>query len=85
MRRRKAAPPRFIWKSPRELTVADRGKGAPRPLFLDQTPRNFFETAPLPYLRVEMTGPPLSEGLDLPLIKTVKGSPSFLPLKIVRL
>ena len=47
-----------------------RGAQAP-PLFLDQTEarrakKNFFEDHP-PYLRVWMTGPPLSEGLDLPL------------------
>ena len=47
MRRRKASPPRFIWKSPRELTVADPGEGAP-PLFLDQTPKKIFGDRPPP-------------------------------------
>ena len=45
MRRRKASPPLIIWKSPRELTVADPGKGAP-PYFLTKRRENFFETAP---------------------------------------
>ena len=43
------------------------------PLVLDQNEAQmaeniFFETAPPPYLRVWMTGPPLSEGLDPPLL-----------------
>ena len=46
----------------------------PRPLFLDQTEaqraeKNFFGDRPPPlfYLRVWMTPPSLSQGLDLPL------------------
>ena len=62
------------------LPVADPGEGpgraCPPPLFLDQTEarrgeKNCFgdQTRP-PYLWVLMTGPALSEGLDLSLIAT---------------
>ena len=58
--------------------VADPGEGpgGGGPLFLDQTeaPRAekncFGDQTPSPYLWVLMTGPALSEGLDLPLIAT---------------
>ena len=54
--------------------VADPGEGPGGPcprLFLDQNEarrgeKHFFEAVP-PYVRVWMTAPPLSEGLDPPL------------------
>ena len=52
----------------------DKGMGpATPPLFLDQTAgpkslkNNCFRPGPFPYLRVWMTVPPLSEGVDPPL------------------
>ena len=54
--------------------MVDPGEGTAPPLFLDQTETRrtekkiFFETALL-YLKVWMTGPPLSEGLDPPLVR----------------
>ena len=57
------------------LSVADPGRGLPPPppppLFLDQTEArrsNFSLDRVPPYLRVWMTGPPLTEGLDPPLL-----------------
>ena len=60
------------------LSVADPGRGLGPPLFLDQTEARtskvFFVDGtrppppPIPYLRVLMTGPPLTEGLDPPLL-----------------
>ena len=53
--------------------IQGRGQGdVPPPLFLDQTEargaeKNFFGDPPPPYLRVWMTPPPFSEGLDPPL------------------
>ena len=54
--------------------IQGRGQGdvPPPPLFLDQTEargaeKNFFGDPPPPYLRVWMTPPPFSEGLDPPL------------------
>ena len=61
------------------LPVADPGEGPQGgcpPLFLDQTEARraekncFGDQTPPPYLWVLMTGPALSEGLDLPLIAT---------------
>ena len=62
------------------LPVVDPGEGPgrarPPPLFLDQTEARraekncFGDQTPPPYLWVLMTGPALSEGLDLPLIAT---------------
>ena len=55
------------------LPVADPGEGpgGGGPLFLDQTEKNCFgDQTPSPYPWVLMTGPALSEGLDLPLIAT---------------
>ena len=53
------------------LSVARKGP-APPPLFLDQTEAQrskfFLDRVPPPYLRVWMTGPPLTEGLDPPLL-----------------
>ena len=57
------------------LSVADPGRHPPPTLFLDQTEARrskiFFEDRvppPPPYLRVWMTGPRLTEGLDPPLL-----------------
>ena len=44
--------PLIIWKSPRELTVADPGKGAPALIFRPNAEKIFLRPAPLPYLRV---------------------------------
>ena len=61
MRRRKASTPRFIWKSPRELTVADPGEGAPPLIFRPNAEKKIFGDRP---------GPPLCQGLHdrVPLI-----------------
>ena len=55
--------------------IQGRGRGGGASLFLDQTEdrrakNSFFSDRDPPYLRVWMTGPPLSEGLDPPLRMT---------------
>ena len=57
------------------MADSGEGPGGRGPLFLDQTEargaeKSFFRPGPFPYLRVWMTGPPLSEGLDPPLCMT---------------
>ena len=73
---------RYVNSSRRILFACNIASGGSRggawggPLFLDQTeaPRAekncFGDQTPSPYLWVLMTGPALSEGLDLPLIAT---------------
>ena len=58
-------------------SVGDPGEGGREglgpPLFLDQTEKVFWgdRPPPTPYLRVWMTGAPLSQGLDLALTETL--------------
>ena len=71
------------------FAVADTGEGhGGPPLFLDQNggpegPKNFFGDWAPPYLRVWMTAPHLSEGLDAPLHLYIKYQVATLSYSII--
>ena len=73
------------------FSVADPGEPPPPSPFTKlrpERPKHFFETGPPPILRVWMTAPPpLSEGLDPPMILefATNGILALIPFKIGKL